>query len=135
MRIYLAGPMSGIKDLNFPAFVDAGERIRSCGHSVFVPNEDMERYPGFDCSNPETFKNLDMSEIMCKDLIEVLAADAIVLLPGWENSQGARLERIVAESTGKLVFEYKAYDDHLHCLAPAKSWHHPAIYQMGRRKA
>ena len=38
MRLYLAGPMSGIKDFNFPAFNEAAEHLRKLGYEVFNPS-------------------------------------------------------------------------------------------------
>ena len=40
-------------------------------------------------------------EYLTLDLRQVLEADVIVLLPGWENSEGAKLEVSVAKATGK----------------------------------
>ena len=37
MKLYLAGPMTGIKDLNFPAFHAEASRLRALGHIVVNP--------------------------------------------------------------------------------------------------
>lgn len=37
--IYISGPMSGIENLNFPAFNAAAERLRGCGLKVINPAE------------------------------------------------------------------------------------------------
>lgn len=45
MRIYLAGPMRGYAEFNFPAFHAAAARLREQGHTVFNPAErDIERH-------------------------------------------------------------------------------------------
>lgn len=102
MKIYLAGPMRGIELFNFPAFDRAAADLRDCwGHDVFSPAE-RDRDEGFDPAG--TLDGFDLHAAMRDDLRYIIdEADAIALLPGWETSTGARLERAVAEATGKKV--------------------------------
>lgn len=117
MRIYLAGPMRQIKDFNFPAFHVAAAELRAKGHVVFSPAEkDMETF-GDKASSPtgnektmarkvglttmelrrEVF--LVDTEWICKH------ADAIYLLPGWEQSRGAQAERALGIALGLEIVE------------------------------
>jgi hypothetical protein len=113
MRVYLAGPMRGVSEFNFPAFMAAAVFLRAQGHMVFNPAErDNEKY-GTDIS----VGNLTGSEVVAKEtygfsLREALGADAvwicreaeaIALLPGWEKSKGAKAELALSEALGLVV--------------------------------
>ena len=88
MKIYLAGPMRGIPLFNFPAFHEAAGKLRALGHEVYDPAEaDIAR--GFD---PAKDDEKSESQYMEWDLPEVCKADAVAVLPGWENSRLAKLE-------------------------------------------
>jgi hypothetical protein len=96
MRVYIAGPMRGYADYNFPAFRAAAERLRSMGHDVFDPSE---------AENP-TDPLKPLWQYMQKDLPIVCGVDMLVLLPGWEHSEGVAIEHVVARMLGKTVVEY-----------------------------
>ena len=87
-RIYLSGPMTGIKDLNFPAFNAQADRLRRLGYDVVNP-VDINPDPG-----------LAWVECMRKDLAALLTCDGLALLPGWQSSNGAQLELHVAHRVG-----------------------------------
>lgn len=114
MNIYLAGPMTGIPEFNFPAFNAATAKLRADGHFVFNPAErDIERHNGIDISkgNPTGSQEVaaqqhgfslrealaDDTAFICKE------ADAIAMLPGWETSKGARAEWALAIALGHTV--------------------------------
>lgn len=114
MRIYVAGPMSGIPEFNFPAFNAATARLRADGHFVFNPAErDIERHNGIDISKGNATGSQSLAaEQHGFSLREALAddtafickeADAIAMLPGWENSKGARAEWALAVALGHAV--------------------------------
>jgi hypothetical protein len=88
MRLYLAGPMTGIPDLNFPAFHAAAARLRASGHDVVNPAEIN--------SDP----NAKWVDCMRQDIAQLVTCHGIALLPGWEKSKGARLERHIANQLG-----------------------------------
>ncbi len=111
MNVYVAGPMRGIKDFNFPAFHMATQMLRSMGHTVFNPAERDEETHGKDVSKSETGDlryaaqyGFSLREALAADLSWIaLHADAIAMLPGWENSKGAKAEKALAEALGLPV--------------------------------
>lgn len=104
MKMYLAGPMRGYDRFNFPAFDAATARLRELGFEVASPAE-HDRDTGFD----ETLNSLDgfdMRQAFRWDCEQVLSADAVVVLPGWEASTGAGLEVQIARFAGVPVYIY-----------------------------
>ncbi len=104
MKIYLGGPMRGYPLWNFPAFDDATRALRARGHHVWSPAE-HDRETGFDgtCANLDDF---DLAGALRWDISRILDADAVVFLPGHENSEGCAIERTVADAIGCPVHEY-----------------------------
>lgn len=91
MRVYVSGPMTGLPDLNFPAFNAAAERLRDFGHEVVNPAE-------FDQGPEPTWESC-----MRKDIAALMRCDAVATLPGWGQSRGARLEVHNAEQLGMTI--------------------------------
>lgn len=95
--VYLSGPMTGLPEWNFPAFTEAAARLRERGMAVVSPHEkDLES--GFDpATDGEDF---DLRAALEWDVEAVLRSDAVVVLPGWEDSPGCAVEVITAEGMG-----------------------------------
>lgn len=119
MKVYVAGPMRGYPEFNFPAFNAVSKRLRADGHDVFNPAErDIERHGGVDISKgnstgceAEAAKThgFDLRVALAEDMDFICRkADAIVMLPGWEGSKGATAERATALALGLKVLEYGA---------------------------
>ena len=115
MKIYLAGPMRGIPEFNFPAFYAAADNLRSQGHEVFSPAErDNDRH-GVDISKGNATGDeaqatkehgFNLREALGIDLAWICAhAEAIAVLPGWEKSKGATAEHAVATALGLEVIQ------------------------------
>lgn len=91
MKIYIAGPMTGLPDYNLPAFAAAAKLLTTCGYDAVNPGR-RGVIPGY------TWR-----DYMCDALRELLACEAIALLDGWEHSHGAQLEVHVAQALGMPV--------------------------------
>ena len=92
MIIYISGPISGLPDGNRPAFAEMAVTWRSKGWEVVNPHD------LFTADAEESWEGY-----MRKDLAALLTCTHIVMLPGWEHSRGARLERTVANAVGILM--------------------------------
>lgn len=90
-RIYLSGPMTGLPDLNFPAFHAAAAELRAAGHEVVNPAE-------INVGTDPTWE-----QCMRADIRQLCDCDAIALMPGWEHSKGANLEAHIAHRLGLEV--------------------------------
>lgn len=103
LTIYLSGPMTGYPRWNFDAFAEAAEHLRSLGVTVLSPHEkDLEA--GFDPNGRG--EGFDLRAALEWDVEAVLSSDAIVVLPGWEDSSGCAIEVLTASSLGLPVVEY-----------------------------
>lgn len=97
MRLYVSGPMTGLPDLNYPAFNTVTAALREHGHTVYNPAEydkdgrkfelraGFREYAGWICDH----------------------AEGLYMLPGWEKSEGARAEHALAVAL-KLQIVYPA---------------------------
>lgn len=116
MKIYICGPMRGIKYYNFPTFFHEERLLKSDGHEVINPARlDVEKR-GFDPREmPEDSDwsvipdGFDLEQCVKDDVTALLECDAIYALPGYELSRGAQAEIAVARWAGKI--EMGALDD------------------------
>jgi hypothetical protein len=109
MKIYIAGPMSGIEDWNFPAFFEAEEQLKELGYEVINPahNDGTNLEEALaSAGTPERPTN-SWAYYMRRDLPGVLAVDALCVLPDWQKSKGASLEVQVAQALGLPIYVLK----------------------------
>lgn len=93
--LYLAGPMAGLPEKNFPAFKAAAEALRHAGYSVLSPAE---------FGLPD---GLDWTEYLRYDLRQMLTCKAVAVLPGWQLSRGAQLETSTAAALNIPIYPYQ----------------------------
>jgi hypothetical protein len=92
LHVYLSGPMTGLPDLNTPAFTAVAAMLRARGIVVF---------------NPAEHEHLTWEGALARDLATILTGgiDALVMLKGWEQSRGARLETYTAAVMGLPIYD------------------------------
>ena len=93
-RVYIAGPMTGLPDFNYPAFNAAAAKLRALGLEVLNPAEN----PPPPCGTWTGYMRMAL-----RQLVE---CDRVVLLPGWSDSKGALIERSLAQALGMDVAHY-----------------------------
>lgn len=111
MKVYVAGPMRGRHEFNFPAFERASVSLEIMGYEVFSPAR-RDLATGFDptgLTGDEVLKELgfDLREALSADTRWICEdADAIYMLAGWERSSGATAEHALAKALGlTIMFE------------------------------
>lgn len=119
MKVYLAGPMTGIPYFNFPEFYKHAHTLRKQGHEVFSPAEHdcilLDKPTGWipdpsDSVGPWVrwaMPNAPTLRRMLGDDLKWIAseAEAIYLMPGWENSKGVQAEWALGKALGlKMVY-------------------------------
>lgn len=106
---YLSGPMTGLKDYNYPYFEQVTSRLRHLGLTVISPHE-----------IPEPLKKLEAEKLWryymdaCMDQME--GCNALIQLRGWPFSRGARAELNKAIELGYQ--KYFFYQDNPGKLVP-----------------
>ena len=93
MKVYIAGPMTGLPHFNRPAFQQAAINLSFEKH---VP------------LNPAILPDgLTAADYMAVGMTMLQRADAIYLLTGWQFSAGARAEHALALKLGLEVIEQR----------------------------
>lgn len=115
--VYIAGPMTGYPQFNFPAFEEAARTLRALGIKVISPAEMDEELGIADAAKASTTGQLDAAgkiggntwgDLLARD-VKIIAdqvKDGVVVLQHWERSKGAKLEVTVALLAGKHVYQY-----------------------------
>ena len=90
-RVYVAGPMTGIADFNYPAFNEVANQLRALGYEVENP------------ADHGIVEGAQWADYLAYDLTRLGLCGVVALLPDWEKSQGAKLEVLIAERLGMTV--------------------------------
>ena len=97
MKIYIAGPMTGVPGFNYAAFKEAAQQLAACGHEVENP-----------AANPKP-ESEHWRDCMRQALRQLVGCDAVALLPNWHTSRGAQIEMRLAIDLDLPVASVGAY--------------------------
>lgn len=103
MKVYIAGPITGIPNNNRRAFDAAVKHLREGGRDPVSPAELEEK---IGAGHP-------WQVYMNRALSLMLDCEAVFVLPGWQRSRGASLEVYVATQIALPVHFAPLWDDFL----------------------
>ena len=91
MRLYIIGPVTGHPNDNREAFEKAREDLEAAGYQVDIPHDYVN-------------EGEDWQQCMRRSITAMLALDhkskpvydGVAMLPGWDKSKGATIERDIA---------------------------------------
>lgn len=94
MRLYISGPITGVKNYK----------------RIFQGAKDALTAKGYDVVNPAELTDVigdgfSYDEILVIDLVLLSRCDAMVQLPGWEESRGANIEYGYALAADKIIIK------------------------------
>ena len=96
-KIYIAGPMSGYPEFNYPSFFAMEHILKQIGVETVL--------------NPVVIGDGDTTmpyDFYIRHSLQMVSqATAIVMLDGWEKSKGAQLEHLSATTMGLPVFDQR----------------------------
>ena len=105
MKFYISGKIGEevLSERTRQKFADAEDFLRSRGHEVFNPTCSGLGHVAMRMNkcNGEGFYN----NILRLDLAELFVCDAVLVLPDWRHSPGAKAEVTVARAIGLPIYE------------------------------
>lgn len=117
---YLAGPMTGYKELNKYMFGLVSTLLRERKYTVWSPSEYDDEHPADSLTKRMT---IDLNVVINQ-------CDRVALLPGWRESLGANAEVFAAFVCGKEVVEVTIYDGKIDDLVPVNLDEYSLPYQL-----
>lgn len=106
--VYIAGPMRGYPEFNFPAFDKAKDLGISLGYTVFSP-ADMDR-----ADDPNEVAKLSPEQrqemFALRDTKAIFDSTHVAMLPGWEKSRGARAEFFLAVWLSRTILDAQTFE-------------------------
>ena len=110
--IYISGKMSGVENWNFPLFFQREEELRALGYDVINPAKNDGETLEEALASVGTFDEPtnEWAYYIKRDVKKLMEADAICVLPDWQNSKGATLEVKLGKALGLPICVYDERD-------------------------
>jgi hypothetical protein len=113
---YLGGPMTGLPQFNFPEFDRVAGILRTAGYNIVSPAElddpvdhsramsSVDGAPGSGSHDGKLWESF-----LARDCVIVSMPTCVggIFLPGWERSNGARLETFILDRLKKGLWLYE----------------------------
>lgn len=98
--MYIAGPVTGKEDGNYPAFEYAAKRLFDAGHTPVLPPElRTALQPTAEMTLGQCYR-----KVIPNDIVELATCDGMIVLPGFEQSRGTAFELYSA-----VLFEQEVF--------------------------
>lgn len=94
MKIYISGGITGVQDY-MVKFAEVEEFLTAEGYEVINPAKVNANLPA--STRYEEYMK------MCMVMIDM--CEAVFLIDGWEESRGARFEKMYADIMGKVILD------------------------------
>lgn len=128
LTYYIAGPMSGIPQFNFPLFHSAAKQLRAQGFKIVSPAEQDSAAVQAEAMKSKTGSfaadgkvgGETWGDMLSRD-VKLVAdrVDGIIVLPNWVTSRGARLEVFVGLLCAKQFGWYDEMTETAGSLSPS----------------
>lgn len=115
MKLFISGPMTGVKHNNLPMFSLVSGALVDLGHNVFSPPHDVRQDQEYRACLGECL------DWLCRE------AEGIVSLPGWSDSPGALSEAATARAIKIPHWDCRIADLHAPRFFPASWPGNPAV--------
>jgi Domain of unknown function (DUF4406) len=117
MKVFLAGPTAGYPELNLPTFNAAAQHLNNQDHVVYSTATHNPDYAAVEHDDPYSAARLALAADLAWLTRE---ADAIVVLPGWNQALDAVACVQVAQALGLPQWEFGQFllSDATPCTCP-----------------
>ena len=107
MRIYISGKIGEEKPSTetLAKFKEAEDMLKGRGHEVFNPTASGLGHLAESLKQTADYQTSFYQEILLLDLVKLSQCDAVLVLPDWHSSPGAKVEIMLAMALHKSILQ------------------------------